>query len=567
MGKSSLRTVSSLLLSTLVLLALLGTSFAQRTNRFVRQTTGLSESWYVKASFPDYAPSGMPDFDQKQSNWSYPDAGYTWCGPVSAANFLWWLDSKYESLLNPFPISPPTNSDGFPLVIAYGRWDDHDPSNVEPFVNDLAFFMDTDGIRTHIAHNGTLFKDFQVGISQYLAKKYVRHTNESIINPLGDCDGDGDVDYEDILTIAKLFAVTPASPRWNMAADINMDNKIDMKDIGGAATSYGKVGMFCEHAEEFPAFQWIADKVSACSCVVLMLEFWKDLGDGTWERYVGEPGGSGGHYVTVAGVNSTTSELLISDPWLDAFEIGAAPGESPVQHLQYHLPDVHNDTQFVSHDAYVASPWLSSQNSPYLANVLELVGYPSSLHAFIRAAIVSSPITIAVLNAGCSKTPCDPRPTVGRGWPANVTALIENRGETMESFIASAYMNGTLVGSKTIVDLPVGTNVTVDVAAWNTTEWAYGDYYVTVGTNSSYQAFTPDFSTNSTKIRLTISGDVNGDWTVDIYDAILFANAMSDTVPGDPNWSVNADINGDGVVDIFDAIVLAGNYNQSIPQP
>jgi hypothetical protein len=59
----------------------------------------------------------------------------------------------------------------------------------------------------------------------------------------------------------------------------------------------------------------------------------------------------------------------------------------------------------------------------------------------------------------------------------------------------------------------------------------------------------------------TIAGDINADGKVDIYDAILLANAYA-SKPGDPNWNPNADINKDNIVDIYDAIVLANNYGK-----
>jgi DNA-binding protein Fis len=54
-------------------------------------------------------------------------------------------------------------------------------------------------------------------------------------------------------------------------------------------------------------------------------------------------------------------------------------------------------------------------------------------------------------------------------------------------------------------------------------------------------------------------GDINGDGVVDIYDAILLANAYG-SIPGNPRWNPKADLNGDNVVDIYDAIILAKHY-------
>jgi len=57
-------------------------------------------------------------------------------------------------------------------------------------------------------------------------------------------------------------------------------------------------------------------------------------------------------------------------------------------------------------------------------------------------------------------------------------------------------------------------------------------------------------------------GDINEDWTVDIYDAILLANAYNSR-PESPNWNAGANNNGDNIVDIYDAIMLAKNCGKT----
>jgi len=124
------------------------------------------EEWYYKPNQTDYAPSGMPDFDQKQDMWQNPPGGpWSYCGPVAVANSLWWFDSREET----GGIPPPTISDSYGLVTNYSQpWDDHNASNVQWLVNDLAWYMDTDGQRTGIPHNGTNVFDMQQGIRDYL---------------------------------------------------------------------------------------------------------------------------------------------------------------------------------------------------------------------------------------------------------------------------------------------------------------------------------------------------------------------------------------------------------------
>ena len=65
-------------------------------------------------------------------------------------------------------------------------------------------------------------------------------------------------------------------------------------------------------------------------------------------------------------------------------------------------------------------------------------------------------------------------------------------------------------------------------------------------------------------VVVSIPGDINGDSTVNILDAIALSNAFGST-PGNANWNANADINGDGTVNILDAIILSNNFGQSIP--
>ena len=124
------------------------------------------EWWYWKpGNWTDYALSGMPDFDQKQDNWTNPQGNWSYCGPVAVANSLWWFDSKNE----PSPVPPPAINDNYGLVTNFSNpWDDHDARNVMPLVNNLSWLMDTDGQRTGMPHNGTNVYDMQWGIDKYL---------------------------------------------------------------------------------------------------------------------------------------------------------------------------------------------------------------------------------------------------------------------------------------------------------------------------------------------------------------------------------------------------------------
>jgi len=128
---------------------------------------------YYKPDYGDYAPNGMPDFDQKQSTWIYPPtANWSHCGPVALANCLWWFDSKFEpSPVDPRPFWPgpgnPPNNDGYPLVYSFdptgGVWDDHDTNNVVPFIDSLAVYC-----KTNTSASGTNVFDLAQGASDWI---------------------------------------------------------------------------------------------------------------------------------------------------------------------------------------------------------------------------------------------------------------------------------------------------------------------------------------------------------------------------------------------------------------
>jgi hypothetical protein len=298
---------------------------------------------YVKPAFPDYAPSGMPDFDEKQDTWGPSPGWYTWCAPVAAANSLWWLDSEFESLTFSNPVAPPTKSDHFPLVTTYNStWDDHDPSNVDPLVRNLASLMDTDGQSSHDGHKGTRWQDLVNGINLYIGQQ----------------------------GLSKYFEV---------------------------------------HFLDFPDFGWLSNEISKCQDVILCLEFYQFSG-GSWLPLTSDPNLEYGHCVTCAGANTTTSMVLISDPYQDAYEAGTAPGRSPVPDAPGHNSTAHNNATYVSQDAYTMAPYNFANPTPpppflappgyppvawELQGYLQTMGYPPNYHAFVRVAIATSPVAVA----------------------------------------------------------------------------------------------------------------------------------------------------------------------------
>ena len=509
-----------------------------------------SPPWYVKGSYADYAPSGMPDFDQRQTGtYKWVDHGGFWshCGPVSVANSLWWFDSKYE----PNNVPPPAISDGFPLVKSYNPsvWDDHDPRNVQPLVEHVAWLMDCDGRRTGRNINGTYVWDMEAGIAQYLSW--------SGVNPLGDVNGDGVVNQTDVDLVNAAMGSRPGDPNWNLAADIypatvtyppTTDNIINEEDLNLVNANLGKTGMFYEHTtDEYPDFLYLEEEVEKSQDVIILLGFYYFDG-AEWKR-------DGGHFLTVAGVNSTTFELLVSDPIRDNFEAGRTSGCSPTPHPYPHNSTVHNNASLTSHDAYKVY-----NAGGYWA----LEGYFDSplWEARIEYAVITSPLPgahdISVVNVTPLKT------VVGQNYTCNINVTVINEGDFVETFNLTLYANTTAIYTYVNITLADGNSETVTFL-WDTTGFTKGNYTLwayawPVGGETD----TSDNTLTDGTVYVGIPGDVNSDGGVFIDDIAAIARAFGSSV-GDPLYEPEYDITNDGQILIDDVSIAARNFGKTDP--
>jgi hypothetical protein len=304
-----------------------GTSYVT-TVEYAMMVCSRQVHWWWEASYPDYAPSGMPDFDQKQDHWVNPiTSQMSFSAPAAVANSFWWLDSKY----NLPPGSMGDGTDLYPLVRdylddlpPYLNPDDHDLANVDqsvtewngtgpppatpqPFlpgpqtpggmvswgelVERLAWYLDTDGQRSGNPHVGTNVQEMTNAIEEWFSSET----------------------FEDGSSLNDSLCVIS----WNK-----------------------------------PTFAWVESLVEQHENVILLLGFWYQE-NSDWKRV-------GGHFVTVAGVNSVQLMISFSDPFFDNAESGG-PGmvlsgsyipHSPIPHTD---STQHNDPGNVSHDVYNVS--------------------------------------------------------------------------------------------------------------------------------------------------------------------------------------------------------------------
>jgi hypothetical protein len=163
---------------------------------------------------------------------------------------------------------------------------------------------------------------------------------------------------------------------------------------------------------------------------------------------------------------------------------------------------------------------------------------------------------IGLVNNGVTKT------IVGQGFNTNISLKVINYGIQAETFNVTVHINETLILE---IRLTLASrNSTIVSISLNTTTMEKGNSTVLGSLETvSGETETSDNTLNFW-LLVTIPGDVNGDRTIDIFDAITLATVFN-SQPNDPNWNVNVDINGDGTVNIYDAIILASHFNQHFP--
>ena len=148
---------------------------------------------------------------------------------------------------------------------------------------------------------------------------------------------------------------------------------------------------------------------------------------------------------------------------------------------------------------------------------------------------------------------------VGKPCSVKLNLTLQNLGMFSETFTVTILVNTNPLTQQTI-SLSLRQSDTV-IVIWDTTNVAKGNYTLKASTAPVPDEIETSDNTLFRWVVVTISGDINGDFIADIFDAILLSNSYN-AYPGQSKWNPNADIKEDNVVDIFDAIMLANNFNK-----
>jgi len=152
------------------------------------------------------------------------------------------------------------------------------------------------------------------------------------------------------------------------------------------------------------------------------------------------------------------------------------------------------------------------------------------------------------------------RTTVGQGHNFSITVMVFNYGDFTESSNLTIQANSTTLHTQSL-QLEKRTSAVL-AYAWNTTSTTVGSYSIVVALDPVPNE--TDLSDNVViqEVWVTIPGDMDADFDVDIYDIVIVAGAYG-TSQGQPAFNPNCDIDGDGDVDIYDVVIACGNYGES----
>lgn len=163
------------------------------------------------------------------------------------------------------------------------------------------------------------------------------------------------------------------------------------------------------------------------------------------------------------------------------------------------------------------------------------------------------PPDIAVKRVALSKS------AIALGSPLHVDVTVENQGEDGETLNITFYANATAIG--TLANTTLLSSLTLTFT-WNTSGFALGNYILMTYVCPVPGEIDEDDNTWIESLVVSILGDVNGDFIVDVFDVVITATAFG-SKSGDEDWNGNVDFNDDNLIDIFDVVTIAGNFGKT----
>ena len=153
------------------------------------------------------------------------------------------------------------------------------------------------------------------------------------------------------------------------------------------------------------------------------------------------------------------------------------------------------------------------------------------------------------------------------GWKINIVVVVENQGNITESFAVTVKYE--LEGVERVIDVATVKDLSPYFDAALTFTWTTEDVSLhTIIAETSVLLGETDTADNilqsPTRVKVKITGDVNGDYLVNMKDISLAALAFG-SKPGDSRWTTQADIDQNAKINMYDVAVIASNFGSHHP--
>lgn len=157
----------------------------------------------------------------------------------------------------------------------------------------------------------------------------------------------------------------------------------------------------------------------------------------------------------------------------------------------------------------------------------------------------------------------DPLKTVvGQNYSVHIQVTLKNYGTSPETINTTIYTDTRALESET-ANLESGEIMHL-ILTWNTTGFDQSNYTIDAEASPVLGETETDDNTLSAAIPIcvTVPGDVDADFDVDIFDIVTIAGAY-DTQKGNARYSAISDLDNDEDVDIFDVVIAASHYGST----
>jgi hypothetical protein len=157
---------------------------------------------------------------------------------------------------------------------------------------------------------------------------------------------------------------------------------------------------------------------------------------------------------------------------------------------------------------------------------------------------------------------------IGLGFRLHINVFVMNYGAYSKVFNVTVYANTTIIDTITNITLASRNSVILNFT-WDTTDVTKGNCTISaVADTVQGETDTTDNIYTDGWVVVTIPGDVNGDYYVEMMDYWVLSQAYG-SQPEDPNWNPNADIweppDGDGIIEMMDYWVISQHYGECDP--